>query len=105
MMLPEHTLRSLAAVQTMSVRSAQAKGIIPDDREILGGYRSLAEKLTAEAEAKKTQKSRKQRIAERRRLQLQEQQRRDNNMTTDTQQNGQGQVDDGTRAKDSDGVS
>ena len=72
MMIPEHTLRGLETMQTMSVHSAIAKKIIPNDREFLGGYRSLAEKLNAEAKDAST-KTVKQRQAARRELRLQEQ--------------------------------
>jgi len=60
----------------MSVHAAVAKGIIPDDKEHLGGYRSLAEKLNAEARLAKV-KSKKQSRSERRELQEKEKQRKD----------------------------
>lgn len=77
-MLPEEVLKRLERRQTMSVNSAIAKQIIPDDRKLLGGFRSLAEMLNAqEKERKKT--SPKQRRQKRRELQLQEQAKRSNN--------------------------
>ena len=76
MMLDEATLKGLCGVQTMSVHAAVAKGIIPDDKEYLGGYRSLAEKLNAEARLAKM-KSKKQSRMERRALQEEEKKRKD----------------------------
>lgn len=60
----------------MSVSSAIKKGIIEDDKKYLGGYRSLAEKLNAEAREKKT-KSKKLDREKRRQMQAQEQKRKD----------------------------
>lgn len=78
MLLPEATLKGLCGVQTMSIHSAIKKGIIKDDKEHLGGYRSLAEKLNAEArEAKKKDQSKKVSRAKRRELQAREKQRKD----------------------------
>jgi hypothetical protein len=78
MMLPEHMLKSLARRQTLSVNSAIAKGIIPSDQEKLGNYRSLAEKLNAEAAMSKKTTSR-QRRNMRHELRLREQAKKRHN--------------------------
>lgn len=104
MMLPEAVLKRLERQQTMSVNSAIAKKIIPDDREHLNGYRSLAEMLNAQA-AEKTKMTKKELRERRRELQLQEQQKRSNNTETQHTEPDSKDVTDGTRTENRDGVS
>lgn len=70
MMLPEETLRSLSSVRVMSTNAAISKGFVPNDRHLLDGYRSLAEKLNAE-EAARNKKTKSELRDARRKLRLQ----------------------------------
>ena len=78
MMIPEDTLKMLGGIQIMNVNSLMAKGIIEDDKHLLGGYRSLAEKLNAE-ELNAKNPSKKERVEHRRELRLREQAKKSNN--------------------------
>ena len=76
-MLDEKKLKNLVNGKVkLSVHAAIQKGIVPDDSEYLGGYRSLAEKLNAEAKIAdgKGRKKRRQR-----RMDLQESPLENNN--------------------------